>query len=117
MLQPQLGCIQAGDSGARARAAETRRRRRIRGGGSQLGQKFGGGLAAGWPYPLLSQICMRMIRHPSKQASCTAGSFAESVGEASPCRTVARGVREDGCVARTHCCAVVLRFGVVASQA
>jgi hypothetical protein len=78
-------------------AAESRRRRR----------RAGCRLAAGRPYPLLSQICVRMIRHPSKQASCTAGSFAESVGEASPCRTVARSVREDGRVARTHCFAVV----------
>jgi hypothetical protein len=38
MLQPQLGCFQAGDSGARARAAAARRRRR------QAGCR----LAAGW---------------------------------------------------------------------
>jgi hypothetical protein len=47
----------------------------------------------------------------------TVGTELYRICEASPCRTVARGIREDGCVARMHCCVVVLWFGVVDSQA
>ena len=107
VLLPELGCFQAGDSGARARAAESRRLQRNRGGG-------GGGLAAGWLQAGCRQAAssawpdLRADDSPSIEAGLLySWIVAEPVGEASPCSTVARGVREYGCVARTHCCAVV----------